>query len=172
VVNTALQMNIKSLIGKEILDIRSKTSGFEYEGSIPLQQSQSQILLYSGEVFELPYHGTTKIYTEEKPIYEKHSILKIQPLNRIHSFLLKKFPHFFSLQISELEALIIGRKIMNVYQIEEEDSFLNKVIIELDNGTLFTERDLSPMGIGAGIMIFETKEKFDKQYNETLIEIL
>jgi len=147
-------MELKELIGKKILDIRFEIKSVDYEGSISLEQSFSEVILESGEIIDIPYNGYEKLILNESPAPNQKSIFSVKL--------------FSDSGIHRNANNILGKKITAVYQYPEGFSSKNrewdKCIIELETGFLFSDVIMSPQGTGhAGVWIFTSLDDINKR---------
>lgn len=147
-------MELKELVGKKIHDIRFEIKSVDYEGSISLEESFSEVILESGEIFDIPYNGDEKLILHESPNPNQRSIFPVKSSSesRIH----------------RNASNIIGKQITAVYQYTNSFSSKNreweKCIIELETGFLFSEVIMSPQGTGhTGVWIFTSLNDLNKR---------
>lgn len=161
------KMKIKELIGKKIKEIKMEIRDFNYNGSIPIAESNSIIILETGEIFKIPYNNSidveicSNITKNQKSIFSKRSNLSL--LNRILEFISS------AQQLkNKITKNIKGKEIISVYQYENGFSEINrewdKCLLEIESGYIISEKSLSPKGSGqAGIWIFSSKDDLLKK---------
>lgn len=164
-------MKTQELIGKEIENILMEIKNFEYDGSIPLEESNSSILLNSGEIIQIP--DTENVLVKKTISSQQKSIFYTKP-----KFFFSKFFQLFSddyMLSKKNELHIKGKKIVGIYKYSEENidfDLIDKYILELESGYLISEKTISPKGTGhTGIWIFTSKNDLTNKMGADLIKI-
>ena len=171
-------MKIKDLIGKVILDIKSEITDYKYDGSIPLEHSDSVIVLENGKLIRIPYKFDIELEDEVeivKSISEKHkSLFKINEENTI----LNKVKNVFSNNennkiIDKNRDHIVNKKITGIlFQGDDCSPELDNCVLEIDNNYLISEIVISPKGTGhTGVWVFTSKNDLYKKFGTHFIKL-
>jgi hypothetical protein len=169
------EMKIENLIGKKISSIKMEVKDFLYDGSIPLEESNSVIILESGEIFKIPFQYSQKIELDSDTTKNQVNLLLHEKHDKKRkSFVSNFFPKSQSKEeklISQNIKMIKGKKIIGVYQYNEED-VLDKWIIEIETKYLISEISIAPKGTGhAGIWIFKSKDELSAKFGSSFQKI-
>ena len=142
---------MKELIGKEIYEIRTLVSRYKYDGNIPLESIDIELLLSSKEIISFPLHPNTDLSIKEK---FKPNLNKIYPQSKISKLFSKS---------SRLEKLK-NQKIKGIWAITD-DFGDEKCSIEFQNGSFLSNGSMSPIGTGeADLHFFESKQELEIKY--------
>lgn len=155
-------MKVKDLIGKVILDIKSEITDYEYDGSIPLEHSDSIIVLENEEFIRIPDKFDIELNDEVdvvKSITEKHQSL---------------FDGIENNKIIDKNKDNIVNKVITAILIQEDDNFpeLDKCVLEIDHNYLISEIIMSPKGTGhTGIWIFTSKTDLYRKFGQNFLTL-
>ncbi|MCT4639495.1 MAG: hypothetical protein N4A72_17455 [Bacteroidales bacterium] len=158
---TTKQMELRNLIGKKISDIRIEVKDFPYDGSIPLDESVSHIILDSNEIIEIPYLNSNCFLLEEalsknqKTIFEENGNKSI--LHRL--FFQSDSDNLITRNTNNIK----DKEITAIFQYDslysDKGREWDKCLIQVESGFLISEKTISPKGTGqAGIWIFTSLE--------------
>lgn len=161
-------MNIEELVGKWIVDIRMEVKDFEYDGSILLEESNSSIILSTGEIFEIPFRNATTVELKTSIPNKQKSIFQT---NKPTSFF-SNLTSFFSDDLTKRNTKKVqGKKIISIYHYDENER-LDNCIIEVESGFLISEISMAPKGTGhASIWIFTSKNDLRKRMGKGFTQI-
>jgi len=155
-------MKVKDLIGKVILDIKSEITNYEYDGSIPLEHSDSVIILENGEFIRIPCKFEIDLDDEVEiveSISEKHQSLFSENKN--------------SKIIDKNRDNIVNKVITGIlFQEDDCSPELDNCVLEIDHNYLISEIAMSPKGTGhAGIWIFTSKTDLYRKFGENFLTL-
>jgi len=151
-------LKTKELIGKEIIEIRSKISTVESEGSIPLETIDVEMKLSTGEIVTFPHHpDANKIDCQNfdpklNVVFPKNGIIQA----------LKKPNLFDNLK----HKVIVGIWLI-------VDDFGEEICaIEFQNEWFLVKGPMSPKGTGnADLIIYNSLENLKTNYESDVYKV-
>jgi len=158
-------MELRNIIGKRIRDIRMEIKDFPYNGSIPLNESLSHIILESNKIIGVPYIDSNNLLLEETVSGSQKTIFEESSNSNRFRFrkLLSSFQSDSNRLIARNTKNIKDKEITAIFQYDsgysDKDREWDKCLIQVESGFLISEKTMSPKGTGqAGIWIFTSLE--------------
>lgn len=171
-------MKVKDLIGKVILDIKSEITDYEYDGSIPLEHSDSIIVLENEKFIRIPDKFDIELDDEVEIvdiISEKHqSLFNTNERNNVLSQLKNVFSKNENNKIIDKNKENIVNKVITGILVQGDDSAteLDKCVLEIDNNYLISEIVIAPNGTGhTGIWIFTSKTDLYRKFGDNFLNL-
>ena len=146
-------------------------SEYEYDGSIPLEESNSVIVLETGEIFGIPdaYSNIQEYEVDTHNTISENQSSIFTDIGE-ESLFETICGHFSETKrlIKRITRQIRGKNITAIYKFDSQRSDKGRgwdnCLIEVESGFLISEKIMAPKGTGhAGIWIFSSKDDLVKK---------